>query len=74
MVGIPRLDLHVVGGPGDLAQPPASERPAVMIGVPRCREELEHIISWGGEPGLARWRDSNLQLNTSGGGAEGGGD
>lgn len=57
MVRIPRLDLHAVGGPGDVAQP-SSERPAVMIGVPQCREELEHIISWGGESGFAQLKPS----------------
>lgn len=54
MVRIPHTNPHAVGGPGDVAPPSASERPAVMTRVPQsgleCGKEPEHIISWGGEP------------------------
>lgn len=59
MVRIPRSDRHAGGGPGDGAQPSASERPAVMTGAPQsgleCREEPEHVISRGGEPARVSW-------------------
>lgn len=55
----------------------ASERPTVMTAEPwlglEHREDMGRIISWGGgggveRPGLARFRDSNTQLQTSRGG------
>lgn len=54
MLRIPRSAGHAVGGPGDVAQASANERPAVMTRAPQsgreCKEEPERIISRGAEP------------------------